>query len=74
MKADRIIQRVELAPLDGETPGKPAMLWKRRFKLKTVAYRYPVEQGMASMLWALRDRIGADDMRQHLGPKWEPPK
>jgi hypothetical protein len=68
MNPERIIQRAELDPVDGETPGKPVMPRKRRYKLKDVAYRYPVEEGMARMLLALRDRLGADALRQYIGP------
>jgi hypothetical protein len=64
MNPERIIQWAELDPVDGETPGIPP---KRRYKLKT-AYRYPVEEGMARMLLALRDRLGAEALRQYIGP------
>jgi hypothetical protein len=66
----RIVQRAELDPLEGETPGKPAMQRRRRYILKTVTYRYPVEDGIARMLRSLRDRIGANDLREYLGPAY----
>jgi hypothetical protein len=66
MKPGRILQRAELAPADGETPGNQAMP-RRRYILKAVTYRYPVEENITRIIRSLRDRIGAEDLREYLG-------
>jgi len=70
MKPGQILQRADLVLVEGETPGKSAMPRRRRYILKAVTYRYPVEENITRIIRSLRDRIGAEDLRIYMGDKY----